>query len=35
MLNFRPFLVLFYKYDFGGFHAPLPKEILQFAAKNA
>ena len=23
-----------YKYDFLGFHVPLPEKILQFAAKN-
>ena len=35
MLNFRPFLVLIYQYDLGGFYAHLHKKILQFTAKNA
>ena len=34
MLNFRPFLVLIYSMILG-FHAPLPKKILQYTAKNA
>ena len=36
MLNFMPFLVLIYKYDFGVFMPPsLQKKILQFMVKNA
>ena len=36
MLNYRPFLVLIYQYDFGVFMPPpLHKKILQFTPKSA